>query len=962
MRGPVGIALTKKDDPRGDGVFVPSKGKVSLILDKDRDGKADEEIIVATGWGEIMQSVDAVGIAIDPKDGSIYFGLGCTNFANGYLIDGATGKAGYDLKSPHGTIQKVSADFKTRETVCTGVRFTCALGFNREGDLFATEQEGATWLPNGNPLDELLHILPGKHYGFPPRHPKHLPNVLDWPPVVEYGPQHQSTVGMCFNEGVNGGPVFGPDFWAGDALVCGESRGKLYRTKLVKTPNGYVGQNHLIACLSQLTIDCGVSPQGDLVVACHTGPPDWGTGPKGDGHIYKIRYTGKTLPQPVWSWAAAPDEFRIAFDKELKPEDWANRVRKPVAANSITPSGAPAPILASSTSVSTGGPSEVAFMPIGTIVNFPNDKIRIEAGRHVAAGDRYEVIRPGYQIVRDQMAEPRRDVPVLGLSLTADRRTIILKVPRQTEPVGYAVTLPLPDSWKQKSPIAQKPAMDVLATLNGVIPAHAVPGLVPAQEGLRLSLSDPFVPAAQPGTQLDWKPVEEPPVNDAGRMVLTSHGHTLPLSSGRTLVPWASDAGIPEAARPAKQLPGNWLAGRRLYFSSEAACFTCHQIRGEGIAVGPDLTNLTSRDSESVLRDILQPSATINPDHPASTVKLKTGQSLTGIVRTANDKEVKIALQFGALQVLNRADVAEMELLKTSFMPDDYPKRLTKAQQDDLLKFLLTSPLEPAPIERTDPPAPAPRKRAEVDAVLNAATAPPAAAKAPPPFKILLAAGPKDHGAGEHDYPLWQKRWTTLLGLAENVTVDTAWEFPKPEQLKAADVTVFFSMNPGFNPRTAMLLDEYQQRGGGLVYLHWAVNGGENAPLLAEHIGLAGGKFGVKYRHGEFDLVFTQPDHPVTKGFPTLRFTDETYWSMQGDVSRINVLGTGVEEGQPRPQLWSLERGKGRVIGCVPGHYNWSFDDPLFRVLVLRAICWTGKQENVDRLAELSTVGARIVP
>jgi type 1 glutamine amidotransferase len=118
----------------------------------------------------------------------------------------------------------------------------------------------------------------------------------------------------------------------------------------------------------------------------------------------------------------------------------------------------------------------------------------------------------------------------------------------------------------------------------------------------------------------------------------------------------------------------------------------------------------------------------------------------------------------------------------------------------------------------------------------------------------------------------------------------------------------------------------------------------------------------VKFRHGEYDLVFTKADHPVTKGFPTLHFTDETYWSMQGDVSRINVLGNGVEEGEPRPQMWSFERGKGRVIGCVPGHYNWTFDDPLYRILVLRSICWTAKLTDVDRLSELATVGARVAP
>ncbi|MGY8689462.1 MAG: c-type cytochrome, partial [Verrucomicrobiales bacterium] len=105
---------------------------------------------------------------------------------------------------------RIAPDFKSREKICTGIRWPIALRFNPLGDLFCTDQEGATWLPNGNPYDELLHIQPGRHYGFPPRHPKHLPNVIDEPSVFDYGPQHQSACGMNFNEPVNGGPVFGP--------------------------------------------------------------------------------------------------------------------------------------------------------------------------------------------------------------------------------------------------------------------------------------------------------------------------------------------------------------------------------------------------------------------------------------------------------------------------------------------------------------------------------------------------------------------------------------------------------------------------------------------------------------------------------------------------------------------------------------------------------------------------------
>ena len=56
-----------------------------------------------------------------------------------------------------------------------------------------------TWVPNGNPFDELLHIQTGRHYGFPPRHPKWLPDVIAEPSVWDYAPQHQSVCGFRFN-------------------------------------------------------------------------------------------------------------------------------------------------------------------------------------------------------------------------------------------------------------------------------------------------------------------------------------------------------------------------------------------------------------------------------------------------------------------------------------------------------------------------------------------------------------------------------------------------------------------------------------------------------------------------------------------------------------------------------------------------------------------------------------------
>jgi len=108
------------------------------------------------------------------------------------------------------------------------------------------------------------------------------------------------------------------------------------------------------------------------------------------------------------------------------------------------------------------------------------------------------------------------------------------------------------------------------------------------------------------------------------------------------------------------------------------------------------------------------------------------------------------------------------------------------------------------------------------------------------------------------------------------------------------------------------------------------------------------------------DLVFTDSKHPITRGFNRLRFLDESYWSLRGDPARVAVLASSLEENAPQPQLWTLERSQGRVFGCIPGHYTWTFDDPMYRLLVLRGICWAAKQDDVDRLSELALVGARV--
>ena len=145
-------------------------------------------------------------------------------------------------------------------------------------------------------------------------------------------------------------------------------------------------------------------------------------------------------------------------------------------------------------------------------------------------------------------------------------------------------------------------------------------------------------------------------------------------------------------------------------------------------------------------------------------------------------------------------------------------------------------PLAPTTISRTNPPAPPARKMSEVAKVLGSE---PQAAKNLAPLKILLCAGPKDHGPDEHDYPLWLKRWSQLLARGQGVTISTSMGFPSADQLAAADVAVFYNANPGWSTNKAATLDRFHERGGGAVYIHYAVDGGKEPAAAAERIGLA---------------------------------------------------------------------------------------------------------------------------
>jgi hypothetical protein len=136
----------------------------------------------------------------------------------------------------------------------------------------------------------------------------------------------------------------------------------------------------------------------------------------------------------------------------------------------------------------------------------------------------------------------------------------------------------------------------------------------------------------------------------------------------------------------------------------------------------------------------------------------------------------------------------------------------------------------------------------------------------------------------------------------------------------------------------------------------------------ARHFGLS--YKAASYRHGPTELRLANPDHPVLLGLPrSMRFVDEPYWPFIGDRFKINVLATSdekINQGDDRrrnpgdntvetvPVFWTYDPPgtEARVLVSIFGHYTWTFDDPFFRLMLLRAC--PGNKETPYRLDQLA--------
>jgi len=163
---------------------------------------------------------------------------------------------------------------------------------------------------------------------------------------------------------------------------------------------------------------------------------------------------------------------------------------------------------------------------------------------------------------------------------------------------------------------------------------------------------------------------------------------------------------------------------------------------------------------------------------------------------------------------------------------------------------------------------------------------------------------------------------------------------PMPNNGKSADVVAFITTTP----RGAAI-----ERGAGCIFrvgrvgvLHWSMNAKSGRGTAGRRLGRAWGRRRVPARPGGSPVL----PHEITAGFGSATRVDETIGN-HGRLRRFFGAGHRYGEGNPSRSLGADAGGEG--VRWHPGHFTWTFDDPLYRVLLLRGLCWVAHNRGSIR-------------
>ena len=230
---------------------------------------------------------------------------------------------------------------------------------------------------------------------------------------------------------------------------------------------------------------------------------------------------------------------------------------------------------------------------------------------------------------------------------------------------------------RQIEPLLEPLVTDVARDIT--VRKQAVRSLARIQEGagflLRLAKADKLADDLRFTASAELNQVHWPQLKAEAATIL-------PLPQGQNAQP------LPPVADLVK-MPGDAKRGAEVFRRDTVGCIKCHQVKGEGAEVGPNLSEIgTKLGKDALYEAILDPSAGISFGYEAWQLELKNGDEAYGLIVSETEDDIAIKAQTGIVTKYKKADIARRNQQKLSIMPAGLQQAMSTQDLVDLVEYV----------------------------------------------------------------------------------------------------------------------------------------------------------------------------------------------------------------------------------------------------------------------------------
>jgi putative heme-binding domain-containing protein len=199
--------------------------------------------------------------------------------------------------------------------------------------------------------------------------------------------------------------------------------------------------------------------------------------------------------------------------------------------------------------------------------------------------------------------------------------------------------------------------------------SERAPNIITNPQSQKLSAGEMFgvISGGVPGTGM-------PPFQQLGKPAITS------------LVAYVKGL---QGKNQTARLPGDPKSGEALFFGN-AQCSTCHMASGRGGFIAPELTAYGQTHAAEQIKSAIMNPAARDSVKPVVTATTANGDRYQGIIRNEDNFSLQLQSEDGAFHFLSKANLKTIERGQDSIMPSDYSSRLSAAQLNDIVSYLLS--------------------------------------------------------------------------------------------------------------------------------------------------------------------------------------------------------------------------------------------------------------------------------